>query len=125
MESLLFLLMAASPHEAAAPEQTVVVEGERPQPPPGAGVPVLRRDRWATVRVALDRRGIPLGCRVVASNLRRIEDRWRACHQIKLDFATREGAAEGLSLPATVERTLVVRSMKSRAAAGYRRVHIY
>ena len=127
MMALLVISSAGGAVASPPPEATVVVKGQRPPLPPGSTVPIISRDRWATVVLSLDRRGNPGRCRVVASNLRRTEDRWRACNQIAQHFRTEASARKGLTLPGAVRRTLLVRSMKSRSAtgAGYQRVVIY
>ena len=105
--------------------ETVVVTGAGA--PAGSPAPVRRDDRWATMQMTLDKYGNQIRCRVVAGNLRRTEDRWRACNQMRQYWAVTPAARKRLRLPDTVRRTLVVRSLPSRLAAGARakRAHIY
>ena len=73
-------------------------------------------DRWATMRVAIDRKGRPTACRVVESNLRSTEDRWLFCHGMMGWWRTDPVLKDGVAVPATVTVTLVDPSRETRKA---------
>jgi hypothetical protein len=71
-------------------------------------------DRWATMRVTIDKKGRPTACKVIKSNLRRPEDRWLFCHGMMGWWRTKPVLKDGEPVVATVVTTLVDPSRKSR-----------
>lgn len=102
--TLSVLLLAAASAPAAEPS---------PKREPGAlepwqeGMPLMSGDRWARLRIDVDAKGRPLKCRIAATNL---SDslRFYACQAFLRDWHTEPLTRNGVAVPGTVERTLMM-----------------
>lgn len=98
------LLLAAAPAPAAEPAA---------KREPGAlepwqeGMPLMSGDRWARLRIDVDARGRPLKCRIAATNLSE-SMRFYACRAFLRDWRTDPLTRNGVAVPGTVERTLML-----------------
>lgn len=96
---------------------TLSVSASAAQPPakrePGAlepwqeGMPLMSGDRWARLRIDVDSRGRPLKCRIAATNLSE-SLRFYACRAFLRDWHTEPLMRDGVAVPGTVERTLMM-----------------
>jgi hypothetical protein len=102
--SALLLLLAAAPASAEAP-------AARREPgalePWQEGMPLMSGDRWARLRIEVDAKGRPLKCRVAASNLSE-SLRFYACQAFLRDWRTEPLIRNGVAVPGTVVRTLMM-----------------
>ena len=91
---------------AAAPEPSAKREPGAPEPWQ-EGMPLMSGDRWARLRIDIDSRGRPLKCRIAASNLSD-SMRFYACQAFLRDWRTEPLTRNGVAVPGTVERTLML-----------------
>jgi hypothetical protein len=104
------LLMSALLLVAAAP---AMAQGRAAPKEPGAsepwqqGMPLMSGDRWARLLIDVDAKGRPLKCRIAATNL---SDslRFYACQAMLRDWHIEPLTRNGLAVPRTVERTLMM-----------------
>ena len=71
------------------------------------GMPLMSGDRWARLRIDVDSRGRPLKCRIAATNLSD-SMRFYACQAFLRDWRTDPLTRNGVAVPGTVERTLMM-----------------
>jgi hypothetical protein len=71
------------------------------------GMPLMSGDRWARLRIDVDGRGRPLKCRIAATNLSE-GLRFYACQAFLRDWHTEPLTRNGVAVPGTVERTLMM-----------------
>ena len=84
-----------------------------PKKEPGAsepwqqGMPLMSGDRWARLLIDVDSRGRPLKCRIAATNLSD-SMRFYACRAMLRDWRIEPIVRNGVAVPGTVERTLMM-----------------
>jgi hypothetical protein len=71
------------------------------------GMPLMSGDRWARLHIDVDARGRPLKCRIAATNLSE-SMRFYACQAFLRDWRTEPLTRNGIAVPGTVERTLML-----------------
>ena len=71
------------------------------------GMPLMSGDRWARLRIDIDAKGRPLKCRVAASNLSD-SMRFYACRAFLRDWHTEPLTRDGVAVPGTVTRMLMM-----------------
>lgn len=95
---------------AAAP---ALAQTPAPKKEPGApepwqqGMPLMSGDRWARLLIDVDSRGRPLKCRIAATNLSD-SMRFYACRAMLRDWRVEPIVRNGVAVPGTVERTLMM-----------------
>jgi len=110
-EIMLAFSLAAAP---AAPEPPRPRDPENYEPWM-AEQQIRPGDRWARVRLDLDSRGRVLRCRVAASNERNSERRFWMCNAFMGGaFQTAPVMRDGVAVPGTVERFVVLPGRNSR-----------
>ena len=110
------------PALAAAASPAFAQEAERPRDPQNyepwlAEQQVRPGDKWARVQLDLDARGRPLRCRIVASNIRRGQNNMRfyVCNAFMGGgFETAPVMRDGVAVPGTIERFIVIPGRNSR-----------
>ena len=104
-----------------------------PKREPGAlepwqeGMPLMSGDRWARLHIDVDARGRPLKCRIAATNLSE-SMRFYACQAFLRDWRTEPLTRNGVAVPGTVERTLMLpgparRRLEEKARKRWRAEH--
>lgn len=107
--------------------------GPAPKREPGAlepwqeGMPLMSGDRWARLRIDVDAKGRPLKCRIAASNLSD-SMRFYACRAMLRDWRIEPLTRDGVAVPGTVERTLMLpgparRRLEAKARKRWRAQH--
>jgi hypothetical protein len=98
------LLLAAVPVSAAEPAPKCEAGALEPWQ---EGMPLMSGDRWARLRIDVDSKGRPLKCRIAATNLSE-SLRFYACRAFLRDWRTEPLIRNGVAVPGTVERTLML-----------------
>ena len=103
-----------------------VAEAPAPKKEPGTsepwqeGMPLMSGDRWARLRIDIDARGRPLKCRIAVTNLSE-SMRFYACRAFLRDWHTEPLMKDGVAVPGTVERTLMMPGPARRLEAKARK----
>jgi len=71
------------------------------------GMPLMSGDRWARLLIDVDAKGRPLKCRIAATNLSD-SMRFYACRAMLRDWRVQPIVRNGVAVPGTVERTLMM-----------------
>ena len=118
----LALLLAASPLSAQQPAQPSAHSPSQPRDPENyepwlAEQGIRPGDKWARVLLDLDARGRPLRCRIAATNIRNRTQRFYFCNAFMGGaFQTEPVRENGVAVPGTIERVLVMPGRNSRGA---------
>ena len=114
----LALLLAASPLSAEEPAHSPSQPRDPENYEPWLAEQGIRPgDKWARVLLDLDARGRPLRCRIAATNIRNRTQRFYFCNAFMGGaFQTEPVRENGVAVPGTIERVLVMPGRNSRGA---------
>jgi hypothetical protein len=70
-------------------------------------MPLMSGDRWARLLIEIDSRGRPLKCRIAATNLSE-SMRFYACRAMLRDWRVEPLTRNGVAVPGTMQRTLMM-----------------
>jgi hypothetical protein len=119
LTTLVIMAAAASSASAAAGDKKPFVEpGTHPDPWEVAGEPAGPRpdDKYADVRLDVDKRGYPTRCRIIRTDLREPEMRFWACNAfMNGDWHVEPLVQDGKAVPQVVVRHMVLRGRRHPA----------
>ena len=112
----LLLLAAAAAAASSPPKKPFVEPGTRPNPEEVAGEPEGPRpdDRFADVRLEVDRHGRPTRCTIVRTSIRDGMTRIQICNSFMVDWHVEPKLENGIAVPQIVLRHVVLRGKRHR-----------
>lgn len=109
MNLLLGLLLLATAPASAAPEEAKGASREPGSLEPWQNVDEIRPgDRWMKIRMDVDKKGRPLKCRVLSSNIRSSEQRFWMCNAMMSQWQVRPVMKDGVPIATSVERMMIM-----------------
>jgi hypothetical protein len=112
-----FLLAAAVAASLAGTADAAEPERRPGEPAPWeTDIPTMSGDRWATLFIDIDRTGKALNCRIGRNNIANKDMRFYMCRAVLLDFRTDPIVRNGVAVPGTIERKIMMRGPAGRRA---------
>jgi len=112
---LIFATMLAAAAEPAAGGERAEPRDPQNYTPWLAEQEIRPGDRWARVRLDIDARGRPTRCRIAETNVRRGDLRFYMCNAFMGGaFVTEPAMENGVAVPGTIERLVVLPGRNSR-----------
>lgn len=116
LRTLILLACLAPAAASAGPKKPFVEPGTRPNAGEVAGEPEGARpdDRFADLRLQVDRRGYPTHCSILKTNIPNPETRAQVCGAFMADWHVEPKIEGGVAVPQVVLRHMVLRGKRHR-----------